>query len=46
MRYHVTDLPLNTPSLALQQLLNGLGETVVSIVADTANNRLIIVTRV
>lgn len=43
MNYEVLELPLNTTALALQTALNALGQSLVSIVADTVNKRFIIV---
>ena len=45
MNYHVLELPLDTPALALQTAIKNTGEAVVTIVADTVNNRFIIVTK-
>jgi hypothetical protein len=45
MIYHVFELPLNTPALVLQTAITNTGETLVSVVADTINNRFIIVTK-
>jgi hypothetical protein len=45
MNYHVFDLPLNSDSATIQRAINDTGETLVSIVADTINKRLIIVTK-
>ncbi len=45
MNYHVMELPLSIPALALQTAIKNTGETLVSIVADTVNQRFIIVTK-
>ena len=43
MNYQILELPLNTTALAIQAAINNIGLTVVSVVADTINNRLIVV---
>lgn len=45
MNYHVMELALDSTPLTIQQAINDTGETLVSIVADTINKRLIIVTK-
>ena len=43
MKYQILELPLDTTALALQKAINAMEQTVVSVVTDTVNNRIIIV---
>lgn len=43
MNYQLLELPLDTTAIAIQTAINNTGLSVVSMVADTVNKRLIIV---